>query len=172
MQAVHAAKQAWGERKLEELEAEERLAFACERAHTSDEVTLQLRSAFKVCQQKVACASSLIIASRAERSCSSRAATARQHLWPPRLLNQEEVRSQGCFPLRSELKMRPGNGAGVQGRDRRGETGCHTAGRLARRRHREARGSPRGQPAQGQIRKVRTAASKNCQRQLAMRFQK
>ena len=56
MQAVQAAKQAWGERKLEELEAEERLAFACERARTNDEVTLQLRSAFKVRQQQAACA--------------------------------------------------------------------------------------------------------------------
>jgi preprotein translocase subunit SecA len=44
--AVAAAVGAWGERQLEELEAEERLAFACEKAPTSDAVALALRAAF------------------------------------------------------------------------------------------------------------------------------
>lgn len=45
-EAVAAAVGAWGERQLEELEAEERLAFACEKAPTSDPVSLALRAAF------------------------------------------------------------------------------------------------------------------------------
>ncbi len=44
--AVDAAAAAWGERALGELEAEERLAFACERAPTEDAVALGLRAAF------------------------------------------------------------------------------------------------------------------------------
>lgn len=48
MQAVQAAKQAWGAKQLEELDAEERLAFACEKATTSDKITLKLRDAYKV----------------------------------------------------------------------------------------------------------------------------
>lgn len=35
-EAVAAAVEAWGERQLEELEAEERLAFACEKGPTKD----------------------------------------------------------------------------------------------------------------------------------------
>lgn len=37
-EAVKAAVSGWGERQLDELEAEERLAFACEKAPTSDPV--------------------------------------------------------------------------------------------------------------------------------------
>ena len=44
--AVNAAVGAWGERQLDELDAEERLAFACEKAPTSDPVALALRAAF------------------------------------------------------------------------------------------------------------------------------
>ena len=47
-QAVAAAKDAWGVKALEELDAEERLSFACEKAATEDKITLMLRSAFKV----------------------------------------------------------------------------------------------------------------------------
>lgn len=47
-QAVAAAKGAWGERQLAELEAEDRLAVACERAPTSDPVIAKLRAAFQV----------------------------------------------------------------------------------------------------------------------------
>lgn len=43
-----AAKGAWGERQLAELEAEDRLAIACERAPTSDPVIAKLRAAFQV----------------------------------------------------------------------------------------------------------------------------
>ncbi len=49
MQAVAAAKGAWGERQLPELEAEDRLAIACERAPNSDPVIAKLRAAFQVC---------------------------------------------------------------------------------------------------------------------------
>ena len=48
LQAVSAAKQAWGERKLKELDAEDRLATACEKAPTSDPATSKLRAAFRV----------------------------------------------------------------------------------------------------------------------------
>lgn len=44
--AVKSAVEAWGERQLMELDAEERLAFACEKAPTSDPVALALRAAF------------------------------------------------------------------------------------------------------------------------------
>ncbi len=47
-QAVAAAKEAWGQRQLSELEAEERLAMACEKAPTSDHATSKLRAAFRV----------------------------------------------------------------------------------------------------------------------------
>ncbi len=43
-----AAKEAWGQRQLSELEAEERLAMACEKAPTSDHATSKLRAAFRV----------------------------------------------------------------------------------------------------------------------------
>lgn len=49
VQAVQSAKQAWGSQRLEELDAEERLSFACEKAATEDKITLQLRSALKAC---------------------------------------------------------------------------------------------------------------------------
>lgn len=48
LQAVSAAKQAWGQCSLEELVAEERLAVACEKAPTQDPITQQLRKVFKV----------------------------------------------------------------------------------------------------------------------------
>eukprot|EP00887_Chlorella_sp_A99_P001989 scaffold18.g1989.t1 len=44
--AVRAAVEAWGQRQLDELEAEDRLAFACEKAPSSDAVVQKLRSAF------------------------------------------------------------------------------------------------------------------------------
>ena len=44
--AVDAAVAAWGERQLDELDAEERLAFACEKAPTDDPVALALRESF------------------------------------------------------------------------------------------------------------------------------
>lgn len=44
--AVEAAVKEWGEGRLDELDAEERLAFACEKAPTSDSVVNQLREAF------------------------------------------------------------------------------------------------------------------------------
>ena len=44
--AVDAAAQAWGERSVEALEAEERLSFACEKAPTEDAAALALRAAF------------------------------------------------------------------------------------------------------------------------------
>lgn len=47
-QAVAAAKEAWGQRQLSELDAEERLAMACEKAPTSDHATSKLRAAFRV----------------------------------------------------------------------------------------------------------------------------
>lgn len=48
-QAVKAARKEWGERQLEELEAEERLSVVCERGPVSDPVISQLREAFQVC---------------------------------------------------------------------------------------------------------------------------
>lgn len=48
LQAISAAKKAWGTRKLDELEAEERLAIACEKAPTTDPVTQKLRAVVKV----------------------------------------------------------------------------------------------------------------------------
>lgn len=42
------AKGAWGERRLSELDAEDRLAMACEKAPTSDPATSALRAAFRV----------------------------------------------------------------------------------------------------------------------------
>ena len=42
--AVKAAVSGWGERQLEELEAEDRLAFACEKAPTTDPVIEKVRS--------------------------------------------------------------------------------------------------------------------------------
>ncbi len=47
MQAVNAAKGAWGERQIAELDAEDRLAIACEKAPTSDPVIAKLRAAFQ-----------------------------------------------------------------------------------------------------------------------------
>lgn len=47
-EAVAAAEAAWGSRQLAELEAEDRLAIACERAPTSDPTTASLRKAFQV----------------------------------------------------------------------------------------------------------------------------
>ena len=47
-QAVSACRQAWGERRLSELDAEDRLATACEKAPTSDPATAALRAAFQV----------------------------------------------------------------------------------------------------------------------------
>lgn len=41
-----AAVDAWGQRKLDELEAEERLAFACEKAPSDDPVVQKLRATF------------------------------------------------------------------------------------------------------------------------------
>ena len=40
--AVEAAVAMWGERAISELEAEDRLAFACEKAPTDDPVTAQV----------------------------------------------------------------------------------------------------------------------------------
>ena len=40
---MEAAVAAWGERAISELEAEDRLAFACEKAPTEDPVTAQVR---------------------------------------------------------------------------------------------------------------------------------
>lgn len=51
-EAVVAAKEAWGSKMLEELDAEERLSFACEKAATNDRITLLLRSAFKEMQRE------------------------------------------------------------------------------------------------------------------------
>jgi preprotein translocase subunit SecA len=48
--AVKAAVGAWGERQLTELEAEDRLAFACEKAPTSDPTSQKLREAFQALQ--------------------------------------------------------------------------------------------------------------------------
>lgn len=45
---MQAAVVAWGERGLQELDAEERLAVACERSPTQDAVVSQLRNAFRV----------------------------------------------------------------------------------------------------------------------------
>ena len=45
---MQAAVGAWGERGLLEIEAEERLAVACEKAPTDDPVIAQLREAFNV----------------------------------------------------------------------------------------------------------------------------
>ncbi|KAI3428100.1 hypothetical protein D9Q98_006483 [Chlorella vulgaris] len=45
--AVAAAVAGWGERQLDELEAEERLAFACEKAPSTDPVIDKIRAAFQ-----------------------------------------------------------------------------------------------------------------------------
>ena len=45
---MQAAVDAWGERGLLELEAEERLAVACEKSPTQDPVVSKLRNAFRV----------------------------------------------------------------------------------------------------------------------------
>lgn len=49
-QAVADAKKEWGRQQLAEADAEDRLAFACERAPTQDPVTSKLRAAFQVRQ--------------------------------------------------------------------------------------------------------------------------
>ena len=41
-EAVKAAVAGWGQRQVDELEAEERLAFACEKAPTEDPVLLKV----------------------------------------------------------------------------------------------------------------------------------
>ncbi len=46
-QAVAEARSAWGARALPDLEAEDRLSVACERAPTSDPVIASLRAAFQ-----------------------------------------------------------------------------------------------------------------------------
>lgn len=45
---LQAAVDAWGERGLLELEAEERLSFACEKSPTQDSVITKLRDVFRV----------------------------------------------------------------------------------------------------------------------------
>lgn len=47
-EAVKKAVETWGERSLTALEAENRLAFACEKAPTDIEVYSKLREAFQV----------------------------------------------------------------------------------------------------------------------------
>lgn len=44
--AVSLAVKVWGEKSLDELDAEDKLSFACEKAPTKDEVSLALRQAF------------------------------------------------------------------------------------------------------------------------------
>jgi preprotein translocase subunit SecA len=51
-EATAAAVGAWGERQLDELEAEERLAIACEKGPTSDPVVAALRKAFTVVEEE------------------------------------------------------------------------------------------------------------------------
>lgn len=46
-EAVEAAVAAWGQRQLDELDAEERLSVACEKAPTDDPVIQKIRSAFQ-----------------------------------------------------------------------------------------------------------------------------
>ncbi len=46
--AVRAAAAAWGEKMLTALEAEDRLAIACEKGEVSDPTILQLRAAYQV----------------------------------------------------------------------------------------------------------------------------
>ena len=48
-QAVKAAEGEWGSQALPEQQAEDQLAFACERAPSEDDVIVKLRAAFKVC---------------------------------------------------------------------------------------------------------------------------
>jgi len=50
--AVKQAVKAWGTRQLMELEAEDRLAFACEKAPTDDAVILSLRKVFQTLQSE------------------------------------------------------------------------------------------------------------------------
>lgn len=50
--AVKAAASDWGERQLTELEAEDRLAFACEKAPTTDPTSMKLREAFQALQKE------------------------------------------------------------------------------------------------------------------------
>jgi hypothetical protein len=45
--AVKKAEEAWGERRLSPLEAEDRLAIACEKAPVDDPVLQELRGAFR-----------------------------------------------------------------------------------------------------------------------------
>ena len=54
-QAVKAAVQTWGSRALAEQQAEDRLAFACEKAPTDDSVTSKLREAFQVSHLTTLC---------------------------------------------------------------------------------------------------------------------
>ena len=48
VQSVKAAVETWGSKALPEQQAEDRLAFACEKAPSEDSVTLKLREAFQV----------------------------------------------------------------------------------------------------------------------------
>ena len=48
MQAIRGAETAWGKQTCSEADAEDRLAFACERAPTDDPVMSKLRTAFQV----------------------------------------------------------------------------------------------------------------------------
>ena len=52
--AVATAVAAWGERALADLEAEDRLAIACERAPSDDPTTLALRAAFRAAEAEYA----------------------------------------------------------------------------------------------------------------------
>lgn len=47
-QGIKMAVEAWGERSLSVLEAEDRLSIACEKGASEDAVTLALRKAFQV----------------------------------------------------------------------------------------------------------------------------
>lgn len=60
MQAVSAAKGAWGERGMAELDAEDRLAVACERAPTTDPVIAKLRAAFQARASRACCPTSAL----------------------------------------------------------------------------------------------------------------
>ena len=51
---LQAAVDAWGERGLLELEAEERLSFACEKSPTQDSVITKLRDVFRVSSHRTA----------------------------------------------------------------------------------------------------------------------
>ena len=131
MQAVGAARGAWGERAVTELDAEDRLAVACERAPTQDPVIAKLRAAFQV---RVLLSVFLFKVSHEQQLWQAAQCTPAWpfHCWPWAAARRQKPR---WWRVRNPAEA----GGGVQGGDGQREGGRRAAGRPARRRHRAPR---------------------------------